>query len=297
MMGPPHLFLGDLATARRNFEEALALYDPARDRAEAARFGFDLRMACHAFLGRVLWFQGFPDEALRHTEEAIAAARAVAQPLSEAWALSFAAMLHQLRGEFARCCERAEATLALAIEQVLPLYTARALVLSGWALVKKGQHEKRLARLRSGIDAYRATGSELDKPHWLALLAEAYLEAGRVEEGLSAVQQALGVVEETGAHIYEPELSRLEGELLLATKEPDESGAEASFRRAIAIAGGQGAKSFELRAATSLARLWARQGKREQVRDLLAPVYGSFTEGFDTADLIAAKALLEQLAP
>ncbi len=295
-MGLLHRFLGDLAAARRHFEEGLALYDPERDRAEAARYGFvDSGTACHSHLGWVLWHQGYPDEALRHAEEAIAAARAASHPLSEAWALCRAAEVHQLRSEVALCRELAEAALALATEQVLPYWAAISTVLSGWALVKQGQAQEGLARLRAGFGAYRATGAKVYEPAWLGLLAEACVAAGRIEEGLAAVGEALAVVEETAARVYQAELNRLEGELRLASNEPDEGAAEASFRKAIAIARGQGAKSFELRAASSLARLLARQGKREEAHDLLAPVYAWFTEGFDTADLKAAKALLDAL--
>jgi predicted ATPase len=205
-------------------------------------------------------------------------------------------MLHQLRGEVALCRERAEAALALATEQLLPYWAAHAMVLGGWALVKQGQAEEGLPRLRAGLDAGRATGSKVRGPQWLALLAEAYLEAGRIEEGMSAVREALAEVEETAARYYELELDRLEGELVLASNEPDESGAKASFRMAIAIARAQQAKAFELRAALSLARLWRRQGRRDAARDLLAPVYGWFTEGFDTADLMDAKALLDKFS-
>ena len=295
VMGLLHLHLGDPAAARRRLEAGLALYDPERDRAEAARYGFDTCTACHAVLGWVFWDQGYPDQALRHAEEAIAAARAASHPLSDAFALSFAAMLHQLRGEVVLCRERAESALALATEQVLPYWAAYAIVLSGWALVEEGQEEG-FAQLRAGIDVYRATGAKVRGPQWLALLAEACLDTGRVEEGLSAVSEALAVTEQTVARYREAELDRLEGELRLAAKQPDESGAEASFRTAIAIARAQQAKSFELRAATSLARLLARQGRHAEARDLLAPVYGWFTEGFDTLDLKDAKALLDQLA-
>jgi predicted ATPase len=290
-----HRHLGDLAAARRHLEAGLALYDPERDRAEAARYGFDTCTACHAVLGWVFWDQGYPDQALRHAEEAIAAARAASHPLSDAFALSFAAMLHQLRGEVALCRERAEAALALATEQLLPYWAAHAMVLGGWALVKQGQEEEGLPRLRAGLDAGRATGSNVREPQWLALLAEACLAAGRVEEGLSAVREALAEVEETEARYYEPEVNRLEGELLLASNEACESRAEASFRKAFAVARAQTTKSCELRAATSLARLLARQGRREEARALLAPVYAWFTEGFDTADLKEAKALLDEL--
>ena len=253
-------------------------------------------MACHSQLGIVLRQQGFPDEALWHAEEGIAAARAASHPLSEAFALVLAAGLHQARGELTLCLERAEAALALATEQMLPFWAAFAMTLSGWALVKTGQAAKGLDQLRAGLDAGLAIGHRTKEPDWLALFAEASLGTGRIEEGLSAVRKGLAETEETGARYSEAELNRLEGELLLASKEPDQKRAEDSFRKAIAVARAQGAKSSELRAATSLARLLAHQGKRAEARDLLAPVYGWFTEGFDTADLKEAKALLDQWA-
>jgi predicted ATPase len=295
VIGVVHFHLGDSAAAHRHFENGLALYDPQRDRAKAARVGYDICTACHALLGFVLWERGYPDEGLRHAEEAIAAARAASHPLSEVWALSHAAYIHQYRGEIALCLERAEATLALAIEQVLPFYAAHAVLCSGWALVKEGYAEKGLARLRAATSANPAIGTRLLNSFWLAHLADACLETGGVEEGLSSVREALALVEETAARRYEAEINRLEGELLLVSQEPDESGAEASFRKALDIARGQGARSFELRAATSLARLLAHQGRHEAARAFLAPIYGWFTEGFDTADLTAAKALLDSL--
>ena len=296
LTGLPHLWLGDVAAARRHFQKGLALYDPERDRAKAALYAADTWSSCHALLGLVLWAQGFPDDALRHAEEAIAAARAAAHPLSEALALSFAAILQQLRGEVALCRERAERAIALGTEQVLPYWVAIAMIPSGWALVKTGQAEEGLARLHAGLDAYRATGGKVYEPHWLALLAEACLKTGRIEEGLSAVREVLAEIEVTEARFHEAELNRLEGELLLASEERDESQAEASFRKAIGVARAQQAKSWELRAATSLTRLLRRQGRPEEARDLLAPVYDWFTEGFETLDLKEAKALLDALA-
>jgi class 3 adenylate cyclase/predicted ATPase len=292
-MGEPHLDLGKLAAARRHYEEALALYDPERDRAKAARFGYDVRMACHSFLAIVLWHQGFPDEALRSAEEAIAAGRAAAHPLSEAFALSHAAILHRLRGEVTLCRGRAEAALVLAKEQLLPHYGAHAMVLSGSALVNESRAAEGLAQLRAGIDAHCAMGTRVWQLRFLPLLAEACLAACRIEEGLSAVRE--GLAEQTAARWCEAELNRLEGELALASEDPNESRAEASFRKALEIASGQQAKSWELRAATSLAGLLARQGRREEAHALLVPIYDWFTEGFDTADLKAAKALLDIL--
>jgi predicted ATPase len=288
--------LGDLAVARRHLETGLALYDPERDRAQAARLGYDVCAICHVFLAFVLWKQGFPDEGLRHAEEAIVAARAAAHPSSEALTLSVVAHFHQLRGEVMLCQQAATAALALASEQMLPFYAEHASVLIGWALAKVGEPEEGFRRLGAGIDAARAKGARLMILYFVPVLAEACLAAGRVEEGLSAVREALAETEETNARGFEGELDRLEGELVLAAAEPDQSRAEASFRKALARARRHEAKSWELRAATSLARLWTHQERREEARDLLAPVYGWFTEGLDTADLKEAKALLAEVA-
>jgi predicted ATPase len=295
-LGELGFHLGDLSGARRHLETSVALYDPTCDRGQAARLGYDVCTICHLFLGFVLWKQGFPDDGLRHAEEAIAAAGAAAHPASEALALSLVAYIRQLRGEATLCRGVAEAALALATEQMLPFYAAHASVSGGWALVKEGQPEEGLRRLCGGIDATRAMGARILTLYSLPVLAEACLAARRVEEGLLAVREALAETEKTEYRFYEGELDRLEGELVLASAEPDATGAEASFRKAIALARKQEAKSWELRAATSLARLLARQGKREEARGRLAPIYGWFTEGFDTPDLKAAKALLAELA-
>jgi predicted ATPase len=287
--------LGDLAAARRHFEQALAFHDPEQDRAEAARLGYDSGMACRSWLAIILCHQGFSDQALQLAEEAIAAARTVLHPLSDVWALVFAAYIHQWRGEVPLCRERAEAAFALASEQVLSFWSLNATVPSGWALVKEGRAEEGLARLRSGLDAFRAMGARMAHLFSLPLFLEACLLAGRIEEGLSAASDAPAEVRETGFGISEEELNRLEGELLLAAEKRDETRAEASFRKAIAIARAREARYFELRAATSLAHLLARQGRREDARALLAPIYSWFTEGFATKDLKEAKALLDEL--
>jgi predicted ATPase len=216
--------------------------------------------------------------------------------LSEAWALSYAAFVHHLRGEIAPCLERADSAFALATQQMLPHFTAQAQVPFGWALVKAGRAEEGLARLRSGIGSQQAIDANVARLRSLSLLADACLEMGRIEEGLSAVREALAGGEATAVRYYEAEMYRLKGELLLAAGEPDKEWAEASFRKAIATACTQQSKSFELRAATSLARLLARQGKREEARAHLAPIYAWFTEGFGTQDLKGAKAVLDELA-
>jgi predicted ATPase len=294
-MGNTLLWFGELSAARIHLEQGIVLYQPEWSRSLAFYFGFNCASNCHFFLGRVLWHLGYPDHALTCAEQAVAISAGVSHPMSRAGALSWAAALHQLRGEVGKTREVAEIDLALTTEEMIPFFRSHVIVLRGWALVEQGQCEEGIAQLGEGLVAYRATGAELECSHWLALLAEAYRDTGQPEEGLSLITQALDHVAQTGIVYYEAELHRLDGELRLRLDSPDEQRAEASFRRALEIAGGQHAKSWELRAATSLARLWGRQGRQTEARELLAPVYGWFTEGFGTADLIGAKALLDEL--
>jgi len=294
-MGNNLLWFGDLGAARMHLEKGIALYRPEWSRALAFRFGFNCGSNCRFFLGRVLWHLGYPDQALTSAEQAVAIADSVSHPVSQAGSLSWAAALHQLRGEVQRAREVAETDLALTTEEVIRFFHSHAVMLRGWALVQEGQSEEGIGGLRDGLAAYRALGAELECSHWLALLAEAYRDTGRPAEALRLVAEALDHVAQTGVVYYEAELHRLHAELQLRVAPPDEQQAEVSFRRALEIAQQQQAKSWELRAATSLARLWAGQGRRTEARDLLAPIYGWFTEGFETADLKEAKALLDEL--
>ncbi len=294
-MGNTLLWFGELGAARIHLQKGIALYQPEWSRSLAFHFGFNCASNCHFFLGRVLWHLGYPDHALTCAEQAVAIAAGVSHPTSRAGALSWAAALHQLRGEVGRAREVAEIDLALTMEEMLAFFRAHAMILRGWALVEQGQCEEGFAQLREGLVAYRATGAELECSHWLALLAEAYRDTGQPEEGLRVIAEALDHVAQTGIVYYEAELHRLDAGLRLRLDTPDEQRAEASFRRALETAGRQQAKSWELRAATSLARLWGKQGRRTEALELLAPVYGWFTEGFDTADLKDAKALLDEL--
>jgi class 3 adenylate cyclase/predicted ATPase len=295
-MGNTLLWFGELGSARTHLEKGISLYQPESGSSLAFRFGFNCASNCHFFLGRVLWHLGYPDQALTSAEQAVAIAAAVAHPVSRAGALSWAAALHQLRGEVGRAREVAETDLALTSEEMLPFFRAHAIIFRGWALFEQGQVEEGIAQLREGLVAYRATGADLECSHWLALLAEAYRDIGQPEQGLRVIAEALDPVAQTGIVYYQPELHRLDAELRLRLDTADKQPAEASFNRALEIARNQQAKSWELRAATSLARLWREQGRRGEARELLAPVYGWFTEGFDTADLKDAKALLDRLA-
>jgi predicted ATPase len=228
-------------------------------------------------------------------EEALTMAQELAHPHSLAFVLVFAAILHRLCGEMQAVYTRADAATLLAAEQGIAQWFAGGTILRGWAVAAQGQAAEGIALIRQGLVAWRAAAAEVLRPFWLALLAEAYAAGDDPAGGLPGLAEALVLVETTGERWYEAELSRLRGELVLqhAIVEPGE--AEACFQQALTIARRQQAKSWELRAAMSLSRFWQQQGKRAEARELLAPVYGWFTEGFDTADLQDAKALLEEL--
>jgi predicted ATPase len=223
-------------------------------------------------------------------------AQQIAHPFSLGFALSFAAVFHQLRREGYAVQECAEVAISLAVEQGFPIWRAMSSIPRGWALVQQGQAQEGIEQMHQGLRAHHATGAEIGRPYWLALLAEAHGSIGEPEAGLTVLMEALTLVDTTGERWYEPELYRLKGALLLQQASDNQAEAENCFQQAIAVAQNQQAKSFELRAAISLARLWQQQGKRQEAYDLLAPVYHWFTEGFDTADLQEAKALLDALA-
>jgi predicted ATPase len=227
--------------------------------------------------------------------EAVALAQALAHPHSLAVALHFAAYLYRCRREALAVQAQADALLTLATAQGFPLYVGYGTCWRGWALAMQGQGETGLAQLRQGMEAILATGQTLSRPLCLLLLAEAAEHTGQIEAGRRLLAEALAAFEESGRGDLLAEAFRLQGELLLRQDPPDAAQAEACFHQALALARRQQAKSWELRAAMSLSRLWQHQGKRAEARDLLAPIYGWFTEGFDTADLQDAKTRLEQL--
>jgi predicted ATPase len=294
-MGMELLWSAELIAARRHLEQGIALYDPEWGRPGSSLQGVNCAASCHTFLTRVCWHLGYPEQALQHSGQAIAIAEDISPPFGQAIALIWTVALHQLRGETRQTQELAEASLALAIEQGFPFLAAVAMVFRGWAMVEQGESEEGIAQLRQGLVAYRATGAEMESSQWLGLLAEACRDTGQIEEGLRVLAEAFDHVAQTGLVYYEPELRRLEGELRLHQDPADAQKAEACFQRAVEIARRTQAKSWELRAATSLARFWHDQGKHAEARDLLAPVFGWFTQGFDTADLKDAQGLLNEL--
>jgi predicted ATPase len=288
--------LGAVASAQIHFAQGIALYAPQHHRAAALLYGDDSGVVCHSFAALTLWKLGYPDQGLARSQEAVTLAQQCAHPVSLSFVLTFTAVFHQLRREVRATQARAEATIRLAKEQEFPLWRAVGCILRGWALAQQGEVQEEVKQMYQGMIAHRATGAELLRPYFLGLLAEAYGTLGEPGAGLMALAEALTLAETTGECWYAAELYCLKGELLLQQSSDNQVEAEASFHKALEIARSQQAKSFELRTATSLARLWHQQGKSQEAYVLLAPVYNWFTEGFDTLDLKDAKALLDTLA-
>ena len=288
--------LGTTAEAHTHFTQGLALYDPQQHRASVFLYGEDVGVTSLSRVSWTLWYLGYPDQGLAQSQAAMALAQQIAYPLSLSFALGCVAVFHQFRREMRVAQDRAEVLITLAQEQQFPFFMAFGAILRGWALVQQGQAQEGIEQMHQGLIAFRATGSETFRPHFLTLFAEAHGTIGEPEAGLAVLAEALTLADTTEERCYEAELYRLKGVLLLQQNADNQVEAETCFHHALDIARNQQAKSFELRAASSLARLWQQQGKRQEAHDLLAPVYHWFTEGFDTPDLKDAKALLDELA-
>jgi predicted ATPase len=294
--------MGELVLARAHLEQTLTFYDPQQHRSYG--FVFDPGVDGLCMLAQVLQMLGYPGQALKRSQEALALARKLAHPFSLVAALRDAASVRRRRGEPRLAQTLQEEGIALCREQGFAQELALAMVLHGRDLVKQGHGEAGIAQMRQGLAALRATGTETELPWVLSMLAAAYGNVGRAEEGVSLVDEALAMVHRMGKRLDESGLYRLRGELLLKSRGLSlasagrslESEVEDCFQQALEVARHQQAKSLELRAAMSLSRLWQQQGKRDDARQLLAEIYGWFTEGFDTADLQEARALLGALA-
>jgi class 3 adenylate cyclase/predicted ATPase len=287
------LFSGRFASSRSHLEDAAALYDPNFPRRLVHQSGTSPQVASQAFLGNVLFCLGYPEQALARSNASIADARSLAHPPSLALALSIGSRLLALVGDNAALDERASELIAVAIEQGFPYWRALGTAYRGWVTVKNGDVAEGISLLQNGSAAYRATGSEAWVPQIIALLAGACQIAGQVEEALILLEEASGIVAITGERWFAADLNRRKGQLLL--RQGNAVTAEELYHKALSTAKEQEAKLWELRAAASLARLRRDQGRRTEARDLLAPVYGWFTEGFQTQDLKEAKALLDEL--
>jgi DNA-binding winged helix-turn-helix (wHTH) protein/tetratricopeptide (TPR) repeat protein len=301
-LGGVSFYLGKVATAHAHLERGTSFYTSQPPRLHVFPSGQDLGVLGLTYDAMALWMLGYPDQALERSRQALNLAEDVAQPWSLAMAMGYAAFVHALRRDRQAALEQAGATIHLATEQGFPSWVARAMMLRGWALGEQGHRADGLASIQQGMAIWRASGQELAQPFWLALLAEQHGKACQFEEGLRLLSEALALAHRRELRLWEPELHRLQGELLLQraltkrnTRTAQTTGdVETCLRQALNTARRQQAKSLELRATMSLSRLWQRQGKRDKARELLAPVNSWFTEGFETADLQEARALLEK---
>ncbi|MBI3304004.1 MAG: hypothetical protein HYZ72_18210, partial [Deltaproteobacteria bacterium] len=215
MLGATLFYLGEVALARAHFEQVIALYDPQQHRSLASLYMTDSGVHCLSYTAFALWLLGYPDQALKRNHEALTLARELSHPYSLAYALFFAAVVCQFRREGQTAQERTETVIALSSEQGFPLWLAVGTILQGWVLAEQGQRDEGITQIRQGLAAYRATGAEIARTYFLALLAEAYGKVGQAEEGLTALAEALTVADKTGERFYEAELYRLKGALTL----------------------------------------------------------------------------------
>jgi predicted ATPase len=287
---------GDHRAALAHAETAASLYRPDEHRDDAFRYGQDTAISAFAGLSWALWHRGYPDRSAQAADRALGYSRELGHAHTLAHALYYAGMAAVFARHVATVHARSSDCVALATEHGFALWAARGRILQGWADAQRGEATTGIAIIRDGMVAVETTGARVTTPFYLTLLAEALALAGKIEEALVALDDALAQAAASGERGWDAEIHRLCGELTGRLAHPDPAKAEDLFRTALAIAREQGTRGYELRAATSLARLWHQQGRRGEARDLLAPVYGSFTEGFDTADLKDAKMLLDELA-
>ncbi len=294
-LGNTSFWIGEFRSAKEHLEEGISIYDPEQHRPLSFLYGFDAGVNCLSYAAWTLWHLGYPDQALKRGNEALVLAQGLLHPYSLAWAGFFVGIVHQYRREARAAQETAESVIAVCAEHGLTDFLAFATALRGWAMAAQGRNEDGIAQLQEGLAALRTSGTELARPHNLCMLSEACREAGHLDDALSALNEALAAANEHEDRHHEAEIHRLKGELLLKQNDSNAAEAKNCFERAIGIAGRQSAKSHELRATMSLARLLAKQGRRDEARTMLTDIYNWFTEGFDAADLKDAKALLDEL--
>jgi DNA-binding winged helix-turn-helix (wHTH) protein/predicted ATPase len=287
---------GEFTPALEHFEKGLLVYDREQDLADSVRYtqnpGVSLR--CHA--SWTLWFLGQPDQALERILEALTLAHDLSEPHVVAHTLYFVAIVYHLRREARLAQELAKASMDVASEHGLVFYQASSTLIWGWALSEQGMADEGIEQMRQGLAAHQASGTQMARPLFLSLLGEALGKANQTEEGLSLLEEGLALIHSKGERCYLAELYRIKGELLLTRRDgesADASEAEACFHESIKIAQQQKAKAYELRTWMSLSRLYQNQNEHKESRNVLRQIYDSFTEGFDTPDLLEAKALLD----
>jgi predicted ATPase len=301
-MGVSLMFTGNLVESRDHFDRAVdhfdravALYDPVQHRAFAARFGQDPGAALLAFRSLAQWLLGYGEGAAATADRALEIARNSSEVSTLMYVLFFISPLHLLMGNYATAAAQAQELLALAEEKLASFWIERATFVRGCILASTGKPGDAVQLITSGLAASQVTGTTFWLPLYESYLAKAHAELGKFVEAWRCIDEATRALETTKETMFEAEVYRIAGEIAFQSPERDVAKAQAYFERALAVARQQQAKSWELRAATSVARLWRDQGKPQQAREMLAPVYGWFTEGFDTLDLKEAKALLDEL--
>jgi predicted ATPase len=286
-------YRGDPVTSQAHLEHSLHLYDAQPSPLPLFTGGYEARVTILNFLALDLWMLGYADQARQRSHEALAQAQQGEHTPSLAWAQLFAAVLSQHHRDRAATQAYTEAMLALATAQGFAHRVAHGRMLRGWTLAMQGDAATGVAHIQQGMGAVPSVGPKLYRPYFLALLAEAYGQAEQPEAGLPVLDEALTLVQATEGRWWEAELHRLKGEWLLRLPLPDIPHAIACLHQALDVAHRQQARALELRAALSLSRLWQQQGKRAEAHALLAPIYGWFTEGFETPDLQEARRWLE----
>ena len=295
LMGTSLLSTGEIAEARAHFDKGIALYDPTEHRTLATRFGVDVRVSILSYRSWALWMLGYPEAALADAEAALSDAREIGQAATLMFALNYTSLPHIFRGDYAKAKAVVDELVVLADEKGTLIWKASGLSLQGILLALSGKPAEAIPMIISGRSMYESTGATLGLSWRSPHLSAAYAELGQFDDAWRCVNEAITAVEATKETWCEAESHRVAGEIALKSPEANVPNAQAHFERALAVARAQQAKSWELRAAMSMARLLRDQGKRDEARDQLAPVYGRFTEGFDTLDLKDAKALLDEL--
>jgi predicted ATPase len=287
---------GDLMGGKEHYDRALAIYDPAEHRPLTTRSGRDVGVTLLSFRSACVWQLGYPAASRNDAERAVKNAREISHVTTLMYALLWALSSHVRCGDYAAANAQVDELIALADERGAQYWKALGTAERGRIFALTGKASDAVRAITSGITSLRSTGASLNEPRHLWHLALAYAELGQPEDARRCIDDAIEKVERSKEKWCEAEVHRIAGEIALKSPQPDAAKAEAYFERALAVSRAQQAKSWELLAAMSMARLWRAQGKRDAARDLLAPVYGWFTEGFDTLDLKEAKALLDELA-
>jgi predicted ATPase len=296
LMGASYLHAGEIGKARSHLDEAIERYQPAEHRRGAMLFGQDVRVAALFYRSLALWQLGYPDAAMRDAARAVVDARDTGQAANVMAALAITSLTHIHSGNYSQAKAQLDEVCAVADEKSAMFWKVGAVLLLGCLSALNGKAADAVKTIGAGMGAWRSTGASLWMPVHLAHLISAYADVGRFDEAQRCIDEAMALMQQTKERWYEPDIHRIAGEVALRSSDPDPGRAEALFTQALDVARAQQAKSFELRAATSLASLWHEQGRSDEARNLLAPIYNWYSEGFNTHDLRQAKGVLERIA-